>query len=219
MGSQRVGHVWVAFTFTFLSFIPGLFNSPVHLACLSHGAVLPWPETTLHQRYRKPSSWGAALYSHTSRGALSSSLAHLSLPSTSSTTTEAIFYKVCTSSFASGSLSQSLHPETGHTSLLVKRQMHEPPWRGSEGHGSEVTMWAGGREAHSLHKGQNRLLSFLPILCRPRTLALYNSQDVHANYYNSSLHRNRLWRGCLRVTDEADVKNSVIGCQYPITPG
>ena len=67
MGSQRVGHVWVAFTFTFLSFIPGLFNSPVHLACLSHGAVLPWPETILHQRYRKPSSWGVALYGRTSR--------------------------------------------------------------------------------------------------------------------------------------------------------
>lgn len=24
---------------------------------------------------------------------------------------------------------------------------------------------------------------------------------------------------CLRVTDEADVKSSIIGCQYPITPG
>ena len=149
--------------------------------------------------------------------ALSSSLAYLSLPSTSSTTTEAIFYKVCKSSFASGSLSQSLHPETGHASLLVKRQMHKPCWRGREGRGSEVTMWAGGWEAHSLHKGQGCLLSFLPILCRLQKLALHNSQDIHANYYNSSLHRKRLWRGCLRVTDEADVKNSVIGCQYPIT--
>lgn len=29
----------------------------------------------------------------------------------------------------------------------------------------------------------------------------------------------RLRLSCLRGTDEADVKNSIIGCQYPITPG